>query len=251
MLTIFRKPESKFPINPRFRAYGKARIDIAKRANTRADWDQLWKKPSHPFPFTWGNSWKQCVEYKVADFAAEVGFFIDILGFPVNAFDPDYAMFTSPSGDFYFSVVPARENENPTPNGAIRLQFMVQDILATAFELENRGVKFDQLPARVADNSSFLIGCFHTPNGIDIELWGFDSRSPVSSSTEPIVSFDQESEAEHEINEDHLASSETSSEDALKFSLSAALPADDDRLPANNRRAHSTQEPEYLNEDEF
>ena len=79
MLEIFRKTNSTFPINPRFRAYGKARIDIAKRAETRDDWDQLWKKPTNPFPFSWGSSWKQCIEYKVADFPAEVGFFIDIL----------------------------------------------------------------------------------------------------------------------------------------------------------------------------
>lgn len=176
MLDIFRKSETRYPINPRFRAYGKARIDIARRAMTRADWDQMWVKPTYPFPFSWGSSWKQCVEYKVMDFPAEVGFFIDILGFPVNAFDPDYAMFTSPNGDFFFSVVPAREDEAPTPEGAIRLQFMVENIIETAHELERRGVKFDQMPARVADNSAFLIGSFHTPNGIGIELWGFDAR---------------------------------------------------------------------------
>jgi catechol 2,3-dioxygenase-like lactoylglutathione lyase family enzyme len=175
MLEIFRKPSSTLQVNPRFRAYGKARIDIAKRAESRADWDHLWKKPTHPFPFSWGSAWKQCIEYKVADFPAEVGFFIDILGFPVNAFDPDYAMFTSPGGDFYFSVVPTRDGEQPTPLGAIRLQFMVQHIVETAIELERRGVKFNQLPARVADNSSFLIGSFQTPNGIGVELWGFDA----------------------------------------------------------------------------
>ena len=175
MLEIFRKTSSTLKVNPRFRAYGKARIDIAKRAESRADWDHLWKKPTHPFPFSWGSAWKQCIEYKVADFPAEVGFFIDILGFPVNAFDPDYAMFTSPGGDFYFSVVPTSDGEQPTPLGAIRLQFMVQHILETANELERRGVKFSQMPARVADNSSFLIGSFQTPNGIGVELWGFDT----------------------------------------------------------------------------
>ena len=176
MLDLFRKPANSPHINPRFRAYGKARIDIAKRAATRDDWDRLWKQPTNPFPFSWGSSWKQCIEYKVEDFPAEVGFFIDIMGFPVNAFDPDYAMFTSPNGDFFFSVVPTREGEPPTSEGAIRLQFMVQDITETAHELQRRGVEFTQMPARVADNSSFLIGSFRTPNGIGIELWGFDTR---------------------------------------------------------------------------
>jgi catechol 2,3-dioxygenase-like lactoylglutathione lyase family enzyme len=200
MLEIFRKTGTTIPINPRFRAYGKARIDIAKRAETRDDWDQLWKKPTHPFPFSWGNSWKQCIEYKVADFPAEVGFFIDILGFPVNAFDPDYAMFTSPNGDFFFSVVPAREDENPTPLGAIRLQFMVQDIIETANELERRGVKFLQMPARVADNSAFLIGSFQTPNGIGIELWGFDSRNEDDSLKNSIQDAPENREIERAVN---------------------------------------------------
>lgn len=174
MLELFRKPTTNFHVNPRFRAYGKARIDIAQRAASREDWDRLWKKSTYPFPFSWGDSWKQCVEYKVADFPAEVGFFIDILGFPVNAFDPDYAMFTSPNGEFYFSVVPALESEEVTPPDAIRLQFMVDHIFETAAELERRGVKFEQWPARSADNSSLLIGSFRTPNGIGIDLWGLD-----------------------------------------------------------------------------
>ena len=174
MLEIFRKPENVHHVNPRFRAYGKARIDIAKRAASRDDWDRLWVKPAHPFPFSWGRSWKQCIEYKVADFPAEVGFFIDILGFPVNAFDPDYAMFTSPKGDFYFSVIPVQDKKELTTPDAFRLQFMVANIYQTASELEKRGIKFDQWPSYTSQQSSLLIGSFRTPNGISIELWGMD-----------------------------------------------------------------------------
>ena len=174
MLELFRKPAANYHVNPRFRAYGKARIDIAQRAATRDDWDRLWKKSTYPFPFSWGNSWKQCVEYKVADFPAEVGFFIDILGFPVNAFDPDYAMFTSPNGEFYLSVVPVLESEEVTAPDAIRLQFMVEHIMETAAELERRGVKFEQWPTQSSKKSPLLIGSFRTPNGIGIDLWGID-----------------------------------------------------------------------------
>jgi hypothetical protein len=91
---------TKYPVSARIRALGKARLDIAARAKSQADWESLWKPPSNPFPFAWGETWKQCVEYKVDDFPAEVGFFIDVLGLPVNAIDPDYAMFTSPQGLF-------------------------------------------------------------------------------------------------------------------------------------------------------
>jgi hypothetical protein len=174
MLELFLKPAKGFHINPRFRAYGKARIDIAQRAATRDDWDRMWKKATFPFPFSWGQSWKQCIEYKVDDFPAEVGFFIDILGFPVNAFDPDYAMFTSPGGDFFFSVVPVQEGEESTPPDAIRLQFMVEKIIKTAVELERRGVVFEHWPAPVGESSPLWIGSFRTPHGIGIDLWGND-----------------------------------------------------------------------------
>src|SRR3990170_7954016 len=118
---MFNKKELNRHVNPRFRAYGKARIDIARRAQKPDDWYQLWKEPNNQFPFSWGKNWKQNIEYMVDDFPAEVGFFIDILGFPVNAFDPDYAMFTSPQGDFYISIVPAQEGENGTPPEAFRI----------------------------------------------------------------------------------------------------------------------------------
>lgn len=172
MFTLFKKPVEKTHVNPRIRAYGKARIDIARRATSRADWERMWKQSTYPFPFSWGESWKQCVEYRVVDFPAEVGFYIDILGLPVNAFDPDYAMFTSPKGEFYFSVVPAPEGEPGTPPEAIRIQFMVDNILKVAEELEQRGIAFEQWPGPCAEGSSLYIGYFRTPHGICIELWG-------------------------------------------------------------------------------
>jgi catechol 2,3-dioxygenase-like lactoylglutathione lyase family enzyme len=162
---------TNYPINPRVRALGKARLDIARRAQSPADWQTLWKQPAHPFPFVWGERWKQCVEYRVDDFAAEIGFFIDILGLPVNAFDPDYAMFTSPQGDFFFAVVPAGDGGS-TPPDAIRLQFMLDDIFATVEELESRGIAFEQSPKRVHPSAALHIATFRTPHGICIDLWG-------------------------------------------------------------------------------
>jgi catechol 2,3-dioxygenase-like lactoylglutathione lyase family enzyme len=170
---MFKNQVSKHHINPRFRAYGKARIDIAKRVRDQGDWYKLWKEPTNPFPFSWGENWRQCVEYKVDDFAAEVGFFIDILGLPVNAFDPDYAMFTSPRRDFFLSIVPTFDDEYSTPPEAIRVQFMVDDIFSTAEELQRRGVQFEQQPQPCQEGSSLFIGYFRTPHGICVDLWGF------------------------------------------------------------------------------
>lgn len=163
---------TKYPINPRVRAYGKARLDIAQRARTSADWQRLWLPPVQDFPFEWGEPWKQCVEYKVDDFAAEVGFYVDVLGLSVIALDPDYAMFTSPGGDFYFAVVPALSGGESTPPEAIRLQFMIADILATAEVLEDRGINFEAPPAPCQEGSQLYIGYFRSPHGIPIDLWG-------------------------------------------------------------------------------
>ncbi len=159
-------------INPRYRAYGKARIDIAQRAQTRSDWDKLWKRPQYAFPFQWGEHWKQCIEYRVDDFAAEVGFLIDVLGLPVNAFNDQYAMFTSPKGDFYFAVVPTQADASSTPPGAIRIQFMVDDLFATVNDLRQRGILFDLEPQPVAMGSLQWVASFSTPHGMPFEVWG-------------------------------------------------------------------------------
>jgi catechol 2,3-dioxygenase-like lactoylglutathione lyase family enzyme len=162
----------------RMRAYGKARIDIARRAKSREDWAQLWKPPAHPFPFQWGRHWKQCIEYQVDDYPAEVGFYIDVLGFPVNAFDPEYAQFTSPEGDFYIAVLPVQPGGKATPPDAIRLQFMVADIQAAAAELERRGVVFERKPEPCFEESRLHIGAFRSPNGMCLELWGEVNPQP-------------------------------------------------------------------------
>lgn len=190
---------TRYPIDPRVRAYGKARLDIAQRAHTPADWQRLWLPPAQDFPFKWGEPWKQCMEYKVDDFAAEVGFYVDVLGLSVIALDPDYAMFTSPGGDFYFGVVPAISGGESTPPEAIRLQFMVADILATAEVLENRGIKFEATPAPCQEGSQLHIGFFRSPHGIPIDLWGI-----VGSEDEEQVGFDFDAIVELEDIADNL-----------------------------------------------
>lgn len=164
-------------VSPRVRAYGRARLEVARRAQSGQEWDILWKPPIHDFPFKWGPYWKQCVEFKVDDFAAEVGFFIDILGLPVNAFNPDYVMFTSPNRDFYFAIVPVPAGDESTPPNAIRLQFMVEDVFVLTEELERRGVIFEQYPQPIGERSQQYVACFRTPHGILVDLWGLQTLS--------------------------------------------------------------------------
>lgn len=169
---MMNQPDRNHHVNPRYRAYGRARLEIAQRARTRQDWDALWKRPQYSFPFVWGRHWRQCIEYRVDDFAAEVGFLIDVLGLPINAFNTSYAMFTSPDNEFYFAIVPATLESPATPPDAIRIQFMVDDIFATTTELERRGIAFDSSPQPVAEGSLQWVVSFNTPHGICMELWG-------------------------------------------------------------------------------
>ena len=244
MLNIGRKPVKKFPVNPRVRAYGKARLDIASRAQSTSDWDKLWKNPAYPFPFTWGEYWKQCIEYKVDDFAAEVGFYTDILGLPVNALDPGYAMFTSPGGDFFIAIVPTLDSTRSTPPDAIRIQFMVADVFGTAGELERRGIKHEQWPQPCADGSTLYIGYFRTPHGICVDLWGLvtggDKKNP-----EPSVAPQDESDQP-------VSQSESEDEPSLDIDLEVDLQTgDQDPEQPGDIDLESLTEPEEIAEYEY
>ena len=218
MLTgIFKKQAPKHPINPRFRAYGKARLDIARRAATRSEWDELWKEPAFPFPFDWGEWWKQCIEYKVDDFPAEVGFFTDILGLPVIAFDPNYAMFTSPAQDFFLAVVPALEPGKSTPPDALRIQFMVANIFETVRELERRGIVFEQKPQPCERGSSMFITYFRTPHGLSVDLWG-------------VVPLEDQPPAEPEVEEEGFDLSDEQPDDSSP-AYGMGLPTDERAVP--------------------
>jgi catechol 2,3-dioxygenase-like lactoylglutathione lyase family enzyme len=164
------KPKKKVHINPRFRAYGRARIDMIEHIHNQQDWERLWKTSSNPFPFTWTQEWKHCIEYRVEDYAAEVGFFIDFLGLRVDEFGPRYARFSSPEGDFYIGVSACSEGQPGTPTEGFRLQFMVLDLFPLVDELQKRGVAFEQPPRPHAREKSLACAVFRTPHGIAIDL---------------------------------------------------------------------------------
>ncbi len=71
------------------------------------EWRRLWKAPSQPYAFTAGEGWKFNLVYTVDDYAAEIGFLIDVLGFQVLAFSPSQAQLASPDGDFALTVLTA------------------------------------------------------------------------------------------------------------------------------------------------
>jgi len=176
-----------YRINPRIRAYGKARIDVTLRANNEQEWQSMWKAPAHAYPFTAGEGWKFCIEYRVNDFAAEIGFFIDVLGFSVYSFSPSFAQFTSPSQSFLFGVSATPEGEQSTSPDTLRLQFKVSDLIASVQELEQRGISFEQSPMPVQEGTSMHIAIFRTPHGIPVDLWGEVESLPNSQAAESVA----------------------------------------------------------------
>jgi len=153
------------------REFGNARLAIAAEAQSQSDWERLWKAPAHSFPFAWGTCWKQCVEYRVDDYAREIGFFLDVLGFDAVALAPDFAMLNNEAQEFFLAVR-AAENGSATPPDAIRIQFLIDGILETAAELEGRGIRFEKRPEPCEPSSPMLTGWFRTPHGVPVDLWG-------------------------------------------------------------------------------
>jgi hypothetical protein len=193
---------TKYHINPRFRAYGKARIDVTRRAKNEQEWQNQWRDPMYDFPFAPGAGWQFCFEYKVDDFAAEVGFFIDVLGFPVRAFSPSYAQFSSPGGEICFSVLSTGEGEESTPPDSIRLHLNVRNIQQAAKELISRGIVYEKITATNQAGTSVQTGYFRSPHGVCIEIW-----SEAGSGT----LWDEEEEDDEfaEFNEENLHDEET------------------------------------------
>lgn len=182
---------TKYHINPRFRAYGKARIDVTRRAKNEHEWQNQWREPMNDFPFTTGAGWQFSFEYKVDDFAAEVGFFIDVLGFSVRAFSPSYAQFTSPDGEICFSVLSTGEGEESTPPDSICLYLNVHNFQQASTELIRRGIAYEAYPSGESGDTNFKTGFFRSPHGVRIELWneaGVDTRWQEDE----VVDFDDE-----------------------------------------------------------
>jgi hypothetical protein len=157
-------------INPKVRAYGKARLDFTLRAKNEAEWMQGWHDALYEFPFRLSNGWRFGFEYKVDDYAAEIGFFVDQLGFPVVSFSPSYAQFTTPEQNFIFSIAHALEGEISTPPETVRLHMQVLDLEDTVQELQSRGIDFEQEPY-LLESSSSMVASFRSPHGISIDLW--------------------------------------------------------------------------------
>lgn len=166
------------PSDPKTSVPYQTGISLAcERAGRRIARNETGLASSRPqFPFKWGDCWHFAVEYEVEDFATELGFFVDFMGFSLNALSPEYAMFMSPDDDVFIAIKPAN-------NGAVqdfrsfRVCFMLEGILAAARELQDCGIAFVSLPQPMADVERPMYRAeMKSPNGLRIELWGVDER---------------------------------------------------------------------------
>lgn len=146
--------------------YGVARVDVARVAKSPDDWNRLWVEPANPFAFEWGRCWNAAVEYEVKDFESEVGFFVDGLGFQINALSTDFCMVMSPAKDCYISFCKGDADAQ-----GFSLQFMVDDLLTACKELISRGISLVE-PIPREPNQSMGMARLQTPAGIPIKLWG-------------------------------------------------------------------------------
>jgi catechol 2,3-dioxygenase-like lactoylglutathione lyase family enzyme len=150
------------------RDLGQRRLDAIARITSREDWQRLWPKPRHAYPFTWGDCWKGVVEFGVKDFAAELGFYLDILGMSVNATWPDHAMIMSPDGDYTFTIYRAKRTSSD-----LNLQFMIGNISEAVAALKRRGVvPVQDLRAEWGEQSPMRTCRLRSPSGVVITLWG-------------------------------------------------------------------------------
>lgn len=123
-----------------------------------------------PLPWNFTNTVFRCAwEYPVADFEAEVGFYLHALGFSTLALDHEYALFTTPDNDLTFACR-RREDGNSDYRGHI-LCFMTRDIQSLAESLEAR---LEQgLVTRVAGSPVQTVLRIESPAGLQIDIWEF------------------------------------------------------------------------------
>jgi catechol 2,3-dioxygenase-like lactoylglutathione lyase family enzyme len=171
--------------NSRLREVGEQLIEMSRNASTQEDWQKIWAMAKPDISFEWGPCWKQSAEYRVDDFAAEVGFYFNVIGLSLFTLNPDAVMFTSPDKAFLLAVAPATDEEPAVHPNSFRVEFMVDDINATVKELESRGLGFDEVARPWGDSNPMQVARFRTPNGIGVTLWGMVETEPADAVASP------------------------------------------------------------------
>ena len=127
---------------------------------------------ANPLPWNLDGTVFRCAwEYPVRDFEAEVGFYIDVLGFTRIALDDEYALFTTADEDFTFACR-RHADASPDYSGHI-LCLMTKDIELIADALEAR--LGDGSVTRVAGSPVQTVLRITSPAGLQIDIWEMPS----------------------------------------------------------------------------
>ena len=155
-------------VSASFAQRGRDVFTFAERA-TREDWEQEWQVPRFALG-DFGPCWTCSPTWRVADVEAELGFFVDGLGFDVNAVFPEgrYAMLIAPGGSVTFAIQQATDEHPAIVPGSLTLEFMLADTEAAWANATARGVHGVTAPW-VEDG--MLRATLRSPSGIDVELW--------------------------------------------------------------------------------
>ncbi len=156
------------------RAAGRRRLEIASKGWADPGFKEAWGKPGDIYPFAHQEGcWLPHVRYMVDDYEAEIGYFIDLLGFNILAFGDDVAMFRDPESKFCIQVSPPGEAGSTNPE-TLSLEFMVTNPIEAREALKARGVVFEKEFEPWQEGSTLYHGTFHTPHGVLVNFWGME-----------------------------------------------------------------------------
>jgi catechol 2,3-dioxygenase-like lactoylglutathione lyase family enzyme len=127
---------------------------------------------TQPLPWNFSGTVFRCAwEYPVADFEAEVGFYVDALGFTPLAIDHEYALFATPGNDLTFAC--RRHGDGNGDYSGHILCFMTRDIGAftTALEARVGSGAIQRLDGSPVQTVLRLL----SPAGLQLDIWEFPS----------------------------------------------------------------------------
>ncbi len=159
-------------LHERCRAFGEERIEALARCKEPGDFQKLWPAGKADWPFTWGECWKAVPIIHLEDYAAELGFFVDVLGFQSFATWEGGCFLAAPESEFKLGLADTREGTAVDP-ASFQLDLMVGNIEEAAATLVERGViERADLHPEWGEEQRMRTLCLKSPNGISLKLWG-------------------------------------------------------------------------------
>lgn len=112
------------------------------------------------------------VEYKVKDYAAEIGFWVQTFGVTLLSIDDEYALLTDADRTFTISI---KADYVAHDVSGFSLQWFTDNLGDTTDALDARGIAYETYYQ--SSNQRFVR--LQTPAGVNVEIWsGHESHCP-------------------------------------------------------------------------